>query len=86
MNAAVIGFALLLLAAWPSGGGAVAVFTTRDNPLSIVAKADGRIVSGGISDYSVIAVSDDPQFVDKLYAAGAFLVLAAYPGAACRNN
>lgn len=86
LNAAVTCLALFALAAWPTGGGAVAVFAAEDDALAIIAAADGRIVSGGMADFAVIAVSDDPQFVGKLYAAGATLVLAAFPGSACNNT
>jgi hypothetical protein len=49
----------------------------------VVAAADGRLVSTGGWAQSVIAVSDDPDFVSKLYRAGASLVFRADGAVGC---
>ncbi len=49
----------------------------------MVAAADGRLVSAGGWADSVFAVSDDPDFVSKLYRAGASLVFRADDAVGC---
>ena len=49
----------------------------------VVAAADGRLVSAGGWLETVIAVSDDPDFVNKLYRAGASLVFRADNAVGC---
>jgi hypothetical protein len=49
----------------------------------VIAAADGRLVSAGGWAETVIAVSDDPDFVSKLYRAGASLVFRADDAVGC---
>ena len=49
----------------------------------VIAAADGRLVSAGGWAETVIAVSDDPDFVSKLYRAGASLVFRADGAVGC---
>jgi hypothetical protein len=49
----------------------------------VIAAADGRLVSAGGWAETVIAVSDDPDFVGKLYRAGASLVFRADNAVGC---
>jgi hypothetical protein len=49
----------------------------------VIAAADGRLVSAGGWAETVIAVSDDPDFVSKLYRAGASLVFRADNAVGC---
>jgi hypothetical protein len=49
----------------------------------VIAAADGRLVSTGGWAEAVIAVSDDPDFVSKLYRAGASLVFRADGAVGC---
>jgi hypothetical protein len=49
----------------------------------VIAAADGRLVSAGGWAQTVIAVSDDPDFVSKLYRAGASLVFRADNAVGC---
>ncbi|GAB2175374.1 hypothetical protein [Dongia sp. agr-C8] len=49
----------------------------------VIAAADGRLVSAGGWAETVIAVSDDPDFVSKLYRAGASLVFRADSAVGC---
>jgi len=58
--------------------GADAAAATR-----VVAAANGRLVSAGGWVQSVIAVSDDPDFVTRLYDAGASLVFRADDAVGC---
>ncbi|WP_395018057.1 hypothetical protein [Dongia sp.] len=49
----------------------------------VIAAADGRLVATGGWAETVIAVSDDPDFVGKLYRAGASLVFRADNAIGC---
>jgi hypothetical protein len=49
----------------------------------IIAAADGRLVAAGGWAETVVAVSDDPDFVSKLYRAGASLVFRADDALGC---
>lgn len=49
----------------------------------VIAAADGRLISAGGWAETVIAVSDDPDFVSKLYRAGASLVFRADNAVGC---
>lgn len=69
-----------------AAGAPVAVFAWDDAAVGIVAAAGGRIVSPGGWPGSIIAVSDDPLLADRLYAAGAALVLRADETIGCVNN
>ena len=51
----------------------------------VVAAADGRLVSAGGWLQTVIAVSGDPDFVTKLYRAGASLVFRADNAVGCNG-
>lgn len=60
--------------AWSSGGGGAA---------AIAARADGELRSAGRNTRIVIASSTAPDFVARLYGAGALLVVDATMAAAC---
>ena len=49
----------------------------------VIAAADGRLVSAGGWAQTAIAISDDPNFVSKLYSAGASLVFRADNAVGC---
>ena len=49
----------------------------------VIAAAGGRLVSAGGWLHAVTAVSDDPDFADKLYRAGASLVFRADNAVGC---
>lgn len=63
--------------AWPVPAKPVAVFSLQGDALAAVIKAGGRLISPGGVPGSIIAVSDTPDFTDRLYANGASLVLRA---------
>ena len=77
-----IGFLILSLGVClaPRNGHDVAVLVAplsdshSQRTAAIVSKADGRFVDAAWSGRIVIARSDSPDFVSRLYAGGAFLV------------
>ena len=62
-------------------GKSMAIVGPPAQALAIIAKANGRVLAAG--DYVTFARSDDPGFVARLYAAGAFLVLDAEQAGGC---
>jgi len=62
-------------------GKSMAIVGPQSQALAVIAKANGRIVAS--SDYFTIARSDDADFVSRLYAAGALLVLDAEQAGGC---
>jgi hypothetical protein len=64
----------MAIVAWPWQSGAA---------LRIATATGGTIIAASTSGTIAIVRSDDPAFVDRLYAAGASLVLDATPVQAC---
>ena len=62
-------------------GKSMAIVGPTAQALAIVAKANGRILAA--NNYITIARSDDADFVARLYAAGALLVLDAEQAGGC---
>ena len=62
-------------------GKSMAVVGPPSQALAAVTKANGRILAS--NDYFTIARSDDADFVGRLYAAGALLVLDAEQAGGC---
>ena len=62
-------------------GKSMAVIGPPSQALAAVAKANGRILAS--NNYVTIARSDDADFVGRLYAAGALLVLDAEQAGGC---
>ncbi len=77
LNAILIVAALVVTAAIPAGKGPVAVIAApwSANAAAIVARAGGKLVAAGRSPRIIMAVSDDDDFVRRLYGAGAILVM-----------
>jgi len=73
-----------------SAGGHVAVFGPPwagfQDAARIVSLADGRILDAGATSNVVIAQASSPEFVSRLYAAGAWLVLDWENLAGCRST
>ena len=65
-------------------GTSVAVFGLPGRAMAATIEADGRLVS--IGDNVVIARSDAPDFIRRLYAAGALLVLDARIAEGCTGR
>ena len=59
----------------------MAIIGPPSQALAAIAKANGRILAS--NDYVTIARSDDADFVARLYAAGALLVLDAEQAGGC---
>jgi len=62
-------------------GKSMAVIGPPSQALAAIAKANGRILTS--NNYVTIARSDDADFVGRLYAAGALLVLDAEQAGGC---
>jgi hypothetical protein len=59
----------------------MAIIAPQAQALAAVTKANGRILAA--NDYVTIARSDETDFVARLYAAGALLVLDAEQAGGC---
>jgi len=80
----VVGGWLVVMIALTFGsapGKSMAVIGPPAQALAVVVRANGRILAS--NDYITIARSDDPDFVARLYAAGALLVLDAEQAGGC---
>lgn len=62
-------------------GKSMAIIGSPAESLAIIAKANGRVLAA--NNYVTFARSDDPDFVTRLYAAGALLVLDAEQAGGC---
>ncbi len=82
-NLLVVTGALLAMAAAPKGAGPFAVLAADDAAIAVVAAADGQVLAGGRFDRMVIAKSTHTDFSDRLYRAGAWLVLPALSMESC---
>lgn len=86
----LVGVSLVFIGLTPRAGDAVAVVAAPWQPestvMKIVAAADGRYVRNGFADWIVVASSDDPQFVERLYSAGAWVVADPAAAGACIVN
>jgi len=82
-NLVIVTGALLAMAAAPTGAGPFAVLVSGDAAVEVVAAADGQVLAGGRFDRMVIAKSTHADFSERLYRAGAWLVLPALPMESC---
>jgi hypothetical protein len=64
-----------------ASGKSMAIVGPPSQALAVIAKANGRILAS--NHYVTIARSDDADFVARLYAAGALLVLDAEQAGGC---
>jgi hypothetical protein len=62
-------------------GKSMAIVGSPAETLPIIARANGRVLAA--NNYVTFARSDDPDFVTRLYAAGALLVLDAEQAGGC---
>jgi hypothetical protein len=62
-------------------GKSMAIVGPQSQALAAIARANGHILAS--NDYFTIARSDDADFVARLYAAGALLVLDAEQAGSC---
>lgn len=74
------------IAVVPTGSRVVVVappWSEPDRVVSIIADAGGTLVNGGRSQWLAVADSTSPEFVNRLFAAGALLILDGRLAAAC---
>mgnify|MGYP006361078075 FL=1 len=89
--ARIAGAAALVVAGWlavvvaltfgSAPGKSIAIVGPPSQVLAVIARAQGRILTS--NGYVTIARSDDANFVVRLYAAGALLVLDAEQAGGC---
>jgi hypothetical protein len=86
LNGLLIVGVLLLATATPPARGAVAVFAApwSTGAADIVAAAGGKLVAAGRWPWIILAISEDGDFVPRLYRAGAFLVTDPKFAIGCR--
>jgi hypothetical protein len=73
--------AVIALTFGSAPGKSMAIIGLPTEALAIIAKANGRVLAA--SNYVTFARSDDADFVTRLYAAGALLVLDAEQAGGC---
>lgn len=85
LQSGLIATAFLAMALVPVAGRPVAVLSAG-SALATVADAGGEILAGSFSPSLVVATSERKDFVGRLYAAGASLVVKAPVGAGCATS
>lgn len=86
INVGAVALVIMAIAAVPTGTRVVVVAPPWSNPervISIIAKAGGTIVNGGRGDWLAVADGRSPDFVSRLFASGAVLILDGRLAAAC---
>ncbi len=73
--------AVIALTFGSAPGKSMAIIGPPAEALAIIAKANGRVLAA--NNYVTFARSDDADFVTRLYAAGALLVLDAEQAGGC---
>lgn len=90
LNAALVAGGMIVAAATPKASSHVAVLVAPGSEpaeaVAVVARAGGEIVAPTGRDWAVVARSDDADFVTRLYAAGALVVVDALLAAGCRDS
>ncbi|QKV18843.1 hypothetical protein [Oricola thermophila] len=74
------------MAAVPTGNRVVVVappWSSPDRVIAIIADAGGTLVDGGRGDWLAVAEGSSPDFVNRLFAAGALLTLDGRLAATC---
>lgn len=85
LQTGLIAAAFLAMAFVPVVGRPVAVLSAGP-ALATVAEAGGEVLAGSFSPSLVYAISEHSDFVGRLYAAGATLVVKAPVGAGCATS
>lgn len=79
--ALLIAIAALASASWPASGRPVAVFfrsgASSAEVMAAIQHAGGFLLEANAESSLVISISDQPDYVEKLYRAGARLVASA---------
>jgi hypothetical protein len=88
INAALIAAVLAVAAVWPPQTGPVAVFASpwSAGAAGIVANAGGSLLASSVFPWVIVAKSDEPGFVQRLYDAGAILVTDPRLALGCRGE
>jgi hypothetical protein len=88
LNAALIALVFAVTTAFPAANGPVAVFAApwSISAAEIVAQAGGRLVAAGRSDRVIVAISENDDFVSRLYRSGAILVIDPRYALGCRSD
>lgn len=77
---------VVAIAAVPTGSRVVVIappWSKPDRVISIIADAGGTLVNGGRSPWLAVADGTSPDFVNRLFASGALLILDGRLAAAC---
>lgn len=77
---------VVAIAAVPTGSRVVVIappWSKPDRVVSIIADAGGTLVNGGRTSWLAVADGTSPDFVNRLFAAGALLILDGRLAAAC---
>jgi hypothetical protein len=77
---------IAVISALPQKNRPVTVYSYQGDALASVIAAGGRLLGPGGLPGSIIAISDSPDFSNRLYAAGASLVLRADPAMGCTSS
>ncbi len=85
LQTGLIAATFLAMAFVPVAGRPVAVLSAGP-ALATVAEAGGDVLAGSFSPSLVFATSERSDFVGRLYAAGATLVVKAPVGAGCATS
>ncbi|GAB4363919.1 MAG: hypothetical protein Kow0026_28700 [Oricola sp.] len=85
-NLAAALMVVVAIAAVPTGSRVVVIappWSKPDRVISIIADAGGTLVNGGRVSWLAVADGTSPDFINRLFAAGAMLVLDGRLAAAC---
>ncbi|WP_146177334.1 hypothetical protein [Breoghania corrubedonensis] len=78
---------IVMIGLVPRSGDQVAVMVapwqSPSAAMEVIAAADGRFVRSGFADWIVVASSPRPDFVNRLYTAGAWIVADPAAAGAC---
>lgn len=77
---------VLAIAAVPTGSRVVVVappWSPPERVISIIANAGGTLVNGGRSPWLAVAEGSSPDFINRLFAAGALFILNGRLAPAC---
>jgi hypothetical protein len=89
LNAALVLAAVTVVAAAPRPGPVLVLTSpgsTAASSAAVVLRAGGRFVASTGRDWILLAEGDDPGFVDRLYGAGALLVLDGHAFRGCSEQ
>jgi hypothetical protein len=86
LNIAAALIVVVAIAAVPTGSRVVVVappWSAPERVISIIAEAGGTLVNGGRGQWLAVAEGQSPDFVSRLFSAGALFVFDGKLSAAC---